>query len=266
MSANANDMSRLLKKISRRLGLIPLLPHLPEGFTIDDWADVIKEDSMVTFSRYFPNKIVYLCNSDTIIMKDGWYYLRDDIIGANKVLGITDIDWTTLGSNNMGLSAISDFGYPAAFGPIGTGTGIYSAEQAMTYALGQDLNSLYSSGNSAYVETDEGNPMRFKVVGISGRSLSLQSFAVNVLVEHKDLATISPTKMNTFEELAQADVANYLYENLKYFDELETVYVQINLKMDRLRDEAGKRENIIEKLENAYVSASNNNQPLIVVN
>ena len=38
--ALANDMTALLDKIERRLGLIPLSPHLPEGMQKSDWAKI----------------------------------------------------------------------------------------------------------------------------------------------------------------------------------------------------------------------------------
>ena len=49
-------------------------------------------------------------------------------------------------------------------------------------------------------------------------------------------------------------------------DGLETIYAQIDLKLDRLREEANKRDGIIDELKNAYVSYANVSQPLIVVN
>ena len=51
--ALANDMTALLKKISRRIGLLPLIPHLPEQLNMEEWANTIMEDTMVTFSRYY---------------------------------------------------------------------------------------------------------------------------------------------------------------------------------------------------------------------
>ena len=72
--------------------------------------------------------------------------------------------------------------------------------------------------------------------------------------------------MNTFEALAQADIANFLYSNLKYYDGLETIYATVDLKLNDLSSEAGKRDQIIEDLKNSYVTFSNVNQPLIMVN
>ena len=70
--------------------------------------------------------------------------------------------------------------------------------------------------------------------------------------------------METFEALAQADVANFLYKQLKYFDQLETVSVTIDLKLQDLETEAGKREEVLNYIKESYVSASNKNQPYIL--
>ena len=70
--------------------------------------------------------------------------------------------------------------------------------------------------------------------------------------------------METFENLAQADVARFLYEGLKYFDGLETVYANLDIKLSDLETEAGKRDDIVEKLDEAHVTAANKNQPLIL--
>lgn len=267
MSANANDMTLLLKKIERRLGLIPLTPHLPEEYQRESWAEIVKTDTMPTFSRFFPNRIAYVCREgETVVKKGEWYYLKDDIIGNNKVLGVTDLNWTDLGANNLSLTSFASYGYPETYGEVYYGSSSVIADQATGLIMNANLNSLFAAGNTIYLETDEGNPMRFKISAISGRNYNLKTFTINVLIEHKDLATISPTKMNTFEALAQADIATFLYNNLKYYDGLETIYATIDLKLNDLSSEAGKRDGIIEELRNSYVTFSNVNEPLIMVN
>lgn len=69
--------------------------------------------------------------------------------------------------------------------------------------------------------------------------------------------------MDTFERLAMSDVANYLYMNLRYYDGFETAYVNIDLKLSELQDVASRRDNIIEELDNAHVSASNPEIPYV---
>ena len=90
-------------------------------------------------------------------------------------------------------------------------------------------------------------------------------FNIILYLKHlESLVSIPATAMEKFEQLAQADVANFLVNNLKYWDGLETIFTSIDLKMSNLENEASKRENIIDYLESNYVSANNKAIPLIV--
>ena len=99
-------------------------------------------------------------------------------------------------------------------------------------------------------------------------------YSINLLTQTQSIITspeyiplnnieISSSKMETFEALATADVAKFLYMNLKYYDGLETAFINIDLKLSDLQDEMQKRDNIIEDIKNSYVSASNDNIPYI---
>ena len=59
------------------------------------------------------------------------------------------------------------------------------------------------------------------------------------------------------------DIAGWLYGELKYFDQLDTVLSTIDLKMDELREYRDRRENVIDKIRESYVSAGNDNQPIM---
>ena len=76
--------------------------------------------------------------------------------------------------------------------------------------------------------------------------------------------TIEPSKMEIFENLATSDVATFVYNNLKYFTNVSTSYATTELPLDTLQDWANKRDDIVQKLEDNYVSAANRNQPLII--
>ena len=257
--AYSNDFSLLVNKIERRLGLIPLTPHLPKEYSKDTWVDIIKEDSLVTFSRFYPHKIRYPVNEDTTVKKNGIYYLNDEYLGDAKVLGIIDIDWSDFGSDNLSLAQIGPYGY---YSPNYYGTYPCALDQLLGYKLNADVASLFSAGSSIYIEFHD--PNAFEIKGIGDLDYNLRQFVVNVIVEHRDLSTISPTKMETFEMLAIADVATFLVKNLSHYDGLETVYANIDLKIGELEQEASKRESVIDILKDAYVSASNDSIPYIL--
>ena len=69
--------------------------------------------------------------------------------------------------------------------------------------------------------------------------------------------------MEWFERLATDDVASFLFEQLKMFDNLETVYANVDLKLSSLEEKARDRQQVIEYFESNYVSAANRNQPIM---
>lgn len=262
MAELANDMTLLLNKIERRLGLIPLTPHLPKEMNKEAWANLIMTDTIVTFSRYYPNKLPMVVNDDTCYKRrEGnqqivWYYIKDEVLNGVKLLGIEDIDWMDYTTNNSSLGATSLGGgyyYPSSACPQAT------FEDVIALQMNANVSSLYNRG--IYIDFEY--PNRFSLKGLGNTDYDLASFTVLLLVEHRSLSTISPTKMETFEALAQADVANFLASNLKYYDGLETAYTNIDLKLSDLQEQANKREDIINTIKESYVSTSNDNIPYI---
>lgn len=260
MPTLTNDMTLLLNKVERRLGLIPLAPHLPEYCNKDSWANIIMTDTIVTFSRYFPYRFKMLINNETCNKKYDnqktlWYYIKDEILQGAKLLGIQDIDWMDTSTNNssLGASSVGNYFYPSMGCPMAT------FESIVGLQMTADFNSLYNRG----IYIDFQYPNHFCLRGIGNTNYDLNSFTVILLVEHSSLSTISPTKMEVFERLATADIANFLYQNLKYYDNLETAFVNIDLKINELNDVASKRDQIIEELDQAHVTTANDQAPII---
>lgn len=260
--AVANSMTLLLNKIERRLGLIPITPKLPKEFGKNAWANVIKEDSLVTFSRYYGRKIRFVINDDTTIKKfenERWVsYIKDECLGGRTLLGVIDIAWEDYSNDNMTIDPMGGVG-SGYFIPTTSGLDD-TFETMLDFQIAADINSMYN--NNIFVEFEDPNKIILSSAG--GKTLNIPSYVVNLLVAHDDIVTISPTKMETFERLAQCDVARFLWENLKYYDGLETVFLNIDLKLSELEQEASKREDIVEKLENSYVSTSNEAMPYIL--
>lgn len=258
--ALSNDMTLLLNKCENRLGLAPLVPHLPEWANKEKWGQIVMTDTIVTFSRYYPNRLRMIINDTTVDKKmvdnTMWYYIKDEVLQGAKLLGIMDIDWMDYTTNNSSLGATSMGGgyyYPSFACPTAT------FENILALQMNADMSSLYNRG--LYIDFEY--PNRFALKGMGNTNYDLNSFTVILLVQHSSLSTISPTMMETFESLAFADIANFLALNLRYFDGLETVFVNVDLKLSELQDVANKRTDIIEKLENSYVSTSNKNIPYI---
>ncbi len=248
-----NNMTLLLNKIERRLGTKPL--NLPEHLQKNKWAEVIEEDSLVTFSRYYPYEFKYeLSDKDK---KGDTYYLDEDLIGGLQILGIRDISWEDFGSDSLALQQNAGYGIYDFLGAN------YGLADIGLMQMRADHMSLFNNG--IYPIFDP--PNKIKLVSAVGNDVgkSVGKFHIYIHVQHnKNLTTISPTQMETFESLAQADVAKFLYEGLKYYDGLQTVYATIDLKLASLEQEASKRDDVINYIKESYVSASNQNQPMIL--
>lgn len=260
--AISNKMTDLINKIERRLGLIPLTPHLPKHLSKPMWAKIIEEDSLITFSRYFYHKIKFTVNDETCYKKKEnnitTYYIKDEYLQGLMLLGIMDINWTDFNSDNLSLSQTGGYGY---YSPDYMGCPQCTYENMIGLQMANDMQSLYNRG----IFIDFEYPNRLQLTGAAGVNINLKSFVIDLLTVHpSNLNTISPTKMELFEALAQSDVANYLQKNLRYVDGLETVYVNLDLKLSDLEKEADKKESIIEEIKNSYVSTANDNIPYIM--
>ena len=256
--AHANNMTTVLRKIERNLGLMPLVPHLPEKYGKDAWADTITSQTLDTFSRFFPWKVPFHVTCD-VPRRDGWYMIDEERYFGRKgvLLGVQDIDWADYSSNNLSIAQISGYGAYVDFYGMD-----YSMDDLMLCQMGADAMSLFNRG--LYIEYRE--PNMFRIMGSASQpSIQMTNFTVDVLLKHSDdLTTISPTKMETFEELATADVARFLSNNLRFWDQWETVFASIDLKMGDIDNAAAKRDQIVDDLKNSYVTAANESIPFMI--
>ena len=256
MAGYQNNIAKLIDKITWRLGLIELAKHLPEEFGKDAWAEVIKDDSLLTYSRYCPRKFSFKMTEKTAPKKDGWYYINEDFIGNQPILGVGDIDWSQFGNSSIGLA--QTFGYGLADAGIATN---FTVNDIMNLKSRADYASIFS--NQIIPEFEP--PNRVRLVAAGNHDVNIGEFNIILYLKHLEaLTSIPATAMEKFEQLAQADIAGFLVNNLKYWDGLETVFSTIDLKMSNLESEYGKRDNVIEYLESNYVSAGNRAIPLIM--
>lgn len=244
----ANNMTYLLNKIENRLGTDML--DLPDKLKKEQWAEnVIIPDTLKTWSRYFPYEFRYKITQD-MKRKDGWYLLDEDLFGDCHILGVKNIDWSTFNDNVFG-------GPYGMYDYLSAGYDVGDMFDLINQA---NINSLFNNG--IYINFEP--PNKFRLESTYGAQVSMTNFDVYVLIEHNpNLTTISATQMETFESLAQADVAGYLYNKLKMFQDLQTVYATVNLRLDDLQSEYQKRDEIVNYIKESYVSAANKNQPLM---
>ena len=249
----ANSMTLLLNKIERRLGTQQL--NLPDYMSKNVWAkEVICNDTLDTFSRYLPNKMPYVLGPEN---KKNDYYLIDESICNNvQILGVGDIDWHAWSAHYPGLL----YGGVNSYDMMTSGVDFETFTDIQMMA---DHVSAFSNG--IYLEFIPPNKIKLNIIISSSFLTNYQTIPINLFVKHADnLKTIPPTQMELFERLAISDVATFLYEQLKMYDNLETTYSNIDLKLSSLEEKSRDRQQIIEYLESNYVSAANRNQPVLL--
>lgn len=255
--AFTNQMTTLLNKIERRLGTALLnLPNKDPDLSKTAWGHVIEEDTLPTFSRFFPYKFPYIVNANTP-RKDNCYLIDESVAPGVQIIGIKDIDWGSVSNGSISQQLGNNF---------------YSDAMMTNFSIGDiglaqvqmDTMSLFNMGY--FIEYAPPNMFRIKNSMNADVGTAFNGFKIELHVIHKSILTIEPTKMETFEKLATADIASFLYNTLKYFDgeTLETVFARTDMKLSDIENKASMRDDIVAKLEESYVSAANVNQPMII--
>lgn len=249
----ANKMNKLLDKIERKIGTRAL--NLPDYLQKPKWATVIEDDTLLTWSRYFPNELPITL--DLSQKKTNGYYVLDEYLpNGVEVIGVRDIDWNSFAEISLALQQNNGFG---AYNFI---TDHYNIDSVALLQMRADHKSLFS--NQIFVDFKSPNMVRVSNTMGSDITRYQRSVPIVVFIKHaNNLMTISPTMMETFEDLAIADVATFLYEELKYFDGIETVFANTDLKIGDLADKMNKRDDIINYIKESYVSTANQYQPMI---
>lgn len=252
--APMNKINKLLGKLERRLGTAPL--NLPKELNKEAWAtEVIDNETLDTFSRYFPNELTVKLDR-SMKRSDGYYVLDKFLDDSTELLGVRDIDWGSFSKDALSQHAAQGYGI---YSVLPTD---YSMDDILAIQMRANMTSIFD--NQIYVEYKAPNLVKLSSVYKNDPTIGLKSFPITLLIRHaSNLMTIPPTMMEIFEELAEADVARFLYENLKHYDGIETAYTNIDIKVSEFESKASKRDDIVQRLDEAHVSFSNKTQPMI---
>lgn len=251
-----NRMTDVVNKVERRLGTKPL--GLPDDLKKDKWPDeVIIPDTLETFSRYFPHMVRVMVKTNTK-QKDGWFRIDTEFINNEQIIGVRDIAFDIYGSDSTYVQQSQGLGVYDYF----TGSAQYNLDDVMMLQERADIASIFN--NQTYVEFKEPNMLRVTSVTGGDMSALMSEIPVDIFIKHpSNLMTIPVSQMEVFENLATADVANFLVAYLAHYDGLETVFANVDLKLDRLDQWAQKRDDIIQQIRDGYVNPANKNQPIM---
>ena len=146
-----------------------------------------------------------------MLNKKNDYYLIDESICNNvQILGVGDIDWHAWSAHYPGLL----YGGVNSYDMMTSGVDFETFTDIQMMA---DHVSAFSNG--IYLEFVPPNKIKLNIIISSSFLTNYQTIPINLFVKHADnLKTIPPTQMELFERLAISDVATFLYEQLKMYD------------------------------------------------
>lgn len=221
------NKATLLGKIKRKLGIF----YFKLPVTDKDLSDVIDEETIPTYSIFFPQEIkATITESDRIPGSNNTFYIDERHIGSN--VNIVDIEMIHGTYNPMST---------AMFRPRGI-------QDVMNLQMHLDLTSAI------------GDPVAYKYlppnkIEILGGRVMLGTFYADLLVTHnKKLTSIRPSQIDSFTKLALLDLKSFLYQNLKHFDQMETSFGTINLKIDDWANAESEKDELISLWKEKYLA------------
>ena len=229
----------LLKKAKRRLGVSTF--KLP--FDDEELIDILYEDTLPTFSKYFPKYLTLPINLEKCpparfkVADKAKYYGRRAYHLAEEI--------NRYGSEIIPLD-IEDIDY---FLNDGSDFITYSGEMAGLTPYEVVANSHYSSTAAAMLNVEPVHFFEAPDILI----LDEKGFAqihgnliyVTFLTMHNgDLSSINLTYIDYLTRLYMCDLQIALYAVLKHMDKIDTTFGEIDLKIDDWQDAEQKREEL----------------------
>ena len=231
------NVSEILTMVKMDIGIyaVPLPFENPDNVLFD----VIKMKSLRTFSNLFPHQVEFVMDlNDLEVLRescDEKSYILPNLFGDRPIISVLKVDpYNNLYNGNY-------------FGgnPIITNSAsLY--QDAMLGMAGYDLLSTIAP------------PFTFKFTAPSTLTLyNIGSFADKIKIRlayahAENLSTIKPTMEESFYELVKLDIKAFLYNNLKFYNNIQTSFATINLMIDEWSGAEQERKELVEKWTDEY--------------
>lgn len=230
-------MTELLNKIKRKLGVIYW--NLP--FPDSDLIEII-EDSINTFSRYYPRKhdVILDLQYHCIDPKQKKYRIDvGQLPKGTELISVNKTKFNDMYSNFMANEMGTFYSYGSIEDMIAG-----AANQNLVNAEGRCVPTM------SFQAPDEIQFFNFYITGV--KTLALECF----ITHPKNLSTIPMGAEDVLKKLALYDVKIFLYDNLRHYDKIETAYGIIDLKIDDWASaEQERSEYVEEKLANTKINS-----------
>lgn len=228
------NISNLITRIKLKLGLNVITAPFDVNQLIQD---VIKIETLPVFSLYAPLRETFHCMiNDLQQIGKGPNYVQILIpeIRPNKIISVEDVEY-----DETTISNTSSYGYCYPYRFPNIWQTLVSANASMNL-----VRSMLPSVTFKYE-----HPRKLTLYNI----YVSRQVAISIAMEHDEtLASIKPTTEESFYELALLDTKVNLYNNMKYYTELQSAYGTINLRIDDWSNAESERKDLLNTWGETY--------------
>lgn len=230
------NMSKLISSIKMDLGVYGMA--LPFDNPDEVFRDVLELKTIPTFSQFQPYYIPLKMDLDKAveIEKNLQYtiYELPDVFADSEILFVKKLE-----------EDLDSF----AHGYLDTGAlmgGISWGDMMMGQANANLASIAMPATTFEYIA-----PNKIKIFNDS--FMYSRKVRLEIAVQHSNnLSTISKTAEYSFTKLATLDIKMMLYNNLKHYNDLQTAYGNINLKIDDWSNAESERTELLREWEDTY--------------
>lgn len=222
------NITNLISTLKRRLGIKYF--NLP--VTDEDYLEVILEDTLVTFSSYYPYYIDIPLDMDKDKVDENLFKInRQFLADYMDIITVEDVHY-----------APTNMAYPFAYQQ--------SLYDYIDISAGMNAEGMMNIPIPFEFRHPDKIKIEENLYGCYANGLSLR---VGV-THHKSLATISVGLREAFIRLAEIDIRKFLYENLKHFDKVDTTFGQIDLSLDAWQSADDDRTALLNEWDETYLN------------
>lgn len=232
--------SKIIANIKMDLGIVGI--HLPYDNIDDLIMEIIKVKTLPIFDEVQPNIVPLFINLNDLAVVETNYdsrvYELPDVFGDREIMMITELEPTY---DEYSSSAYNN--------------NMYAYSGSMCFCGYQEMILAQANANMI-ASTSKGTTFNFippNKIEIWSEYGFGDAYKLKIGLSHaENLSTIPRTCFSSFIQLATLDVKKYLYDNLKHYNDLQTAYGQLSLKLEDWSSCEDERKQLLEKWAQTY--------------
>ena len=234
------DKAHLIKMIKMHCGIYSIKLPFSDKELFDD---IIIGDTLDTFSNYYPRVFTFTCELNQLRVKNARNSTSSDYSDVYEFPNIEAFDGS---SHILGIQKITpynDLRYEATVQSYET------IESFQALAVAQGIANL-----SSVMEA----PMYFEYLGGRRFRVTNGTYYKNRVVIYinmsynEELFDIPPGYRNSFSALAELDIRRNIFNNLKYWEELNTAVGSYRLRVEDFQNAEDQRNELLDQWNESH--------------